>query len=43
MKSNDNFKLGNCSETETIAGARGGNYNEDGKGKACIQFITNDT
>ena len=26
IKNNNNFKTGNCDETETIKGARGGNY-----------------
>lgn len=26
LQNNDNFKLGNCAETETIKGARGGDY-----------------
>ena len=39
MKNNDNFKLGNCPETETISGARGGNYSEDGKGNIQIHAI----
>lgn len=39
MKNNDNFKLGNCSEVETILGSRGGNYNEDGKGNIHIHAV----
>ena len=39
MKNNDNFKLGNCAETETIKGARGGEYEEDGKGKIQIHAL----
>ncbi|MBQ4646559.1 MAG: 4-hydroxy-tetrahydrodipicolinate reductase [Candidatus Gastranaerophilales bacterium] len=39
MKNNDNFKLGNCEEIETIKGARGGNYSEDGKGNIQIHAI----
>lgn len=39
MKNNDNFKLGNCAEVETIPGARGGNYNEDGKGNIQIHAV----
>lgn len=39
MKNNDNFKLGNCAETETIKGARGGNYNEEGKGNIQIHAV----
>lgn len=39
MKNNDNFKLGNCAETETIKGARGGNYQEDNKGNVQIHAV----
>lgn len=39
MKNNNNFKLGNCAETETIKGARGGNYNEDGNGNIQIHSL----
>ena len=39
MKNNDNFKLGNCAETETIQGARGGNYNDNGKGNIQIHSV----
>ena len=39
MKNNDNFKLGNCPETETITGARGGNYQEDNKGNIQIHAV----
>ncbi len=39
MKNNDNFKLGNCPETETIQGARGGNYSEDNKGNIQIHAV----
>lgn len=39
MKNNDNFKLGNCAEVETIQGARGGNYNEDGSGNIQIHAV----
>ena len=39
MKNNDNFKLGNCAETETIKGARGGEYQENGKGNIQIHAI----
>ena len=35
----DNFKLGNCPEVETIVGARGGEYQEDGKGKIQIHAV----
>lgn len=39
IKNNDNFKLGNCPEVETISGARGGCYNEDGKGNIQIHAV----
>ena len=39
IKNNDNFKLGNCEEIETIKGARGGNYEEDGKGNIQIHAV----
>ena len=39
MKNNDNFKLGNCDEKETIKGARGGEFQEDGKGKIQIHAL----
>ena len=39
IKNNDNFKLGNCAEVETIVGARGGEYQEDGKGKIQIHAV----
>lgn len=39
IKNNNNFKLGNCAETETIEGARGGNYNEDGSGNIQIHSL----
>ena len=39
IKSNNNFKLGNCEETETIKGSRGGNYNQDGKGNIQIHSV----
>lgn len=39
MKNNNNFKLGNCAETETIQGARGGNYNDNGKGNIQIHSV----
>ena len=38
-KNNDNFKAGNCDEIETIKGARGGNYNIDGKGNIQIHAV----
>jgi 4-hydroxy-tetrahydrodipicolinate reductase len=39
MKNNDNFKFGNCPEVETIKGARGGEYQEDGKGIIQINAV----
>lgn len=39
MEVNDNFKLGNCAETETIKGARGGEYEENGKGNIQIHAV----
>lgn len=39
MENNDNFKLGNCAETETINGARGGEYSENNKGNIQIHAI----
>jgi len=39
MKNNDNFKLGNCEEVETIKGARGGEYQENGKGNIQIHAV----
>ena len=39
IQNNDNFKLGNCAETETIKGARGGNYEEDNKGNIQIHAV----
>lgn len=39
IKNNNNFKLGNCAEVETIPGARGGNYNENGKGNIQIHAV----
>lgn len=39
MKNNNNFKLGNCEETETIKGARGGNYNVEGNGNIQIHAV----
>ena len=39
MEANDNFKLGNCQETETIKGARGGNYSENSKGNIQIHSV----
>lgn len=39
MENNDNFKLGNCAETETIKGARGGEYQENNKGNIQIHAV----
>ena len=39
MKNNDNFKLGNCAEVETIKGARGGEYQENNKGNIQIHAV----
>lgn len=39
IKNNDNFKMGNCPETETIKGARGGNYNENNLGNIQIHSV----
>lgn len=39
MKNNDNFKLGNCPETESIQGARGGCYQEENKGNIQIHAV----
>lgn len=39
IKNNDNFKLGNCEEVETIKGARGGNYEENNKGNIQIHAV----
>ena len=39
MENNDNFKLNNCAENETIKGSRGGEYEEDGKGKIQIHSV----
>ncbi len=39
MKNNNNFKLGNCEETETINGARGGNYSINGNGNIQIHAV----
>lgn len=39
MKENNNFKLGNCEEKETIKGARGGNYEENGEGNIQIHAV----
>ena len=39
IANNDNFKLGNCPEVETIKGARGGEFVEDGKGKIQIHAV----
>ncbi len=39
MEANSNFKLNNCPETETIKGARGGEYQENGKGNIQIHAV----
>ena len=39
MQNNDNFKLGNCQETESIKGARGGEYQENNKGNIQIHAV----
>ena len=39
MENNDNFKLGNCAETETLKGSRGGNYQENNKGNIQIHSV----
>ena len=39
MESNDNFKLGNCAETETVKGSRGGTYQENNKGNIQIHSV----
>ncbi len=39
IKNNDNFKSGNCDEVETIAGSRGGNYQENGLGNIQIHSL----
>ena len=39
IKNNTDFKNGNCAEVETIAGSRGGNYNEDGIGNIQIHSV----
>ena len=39
IKNNQNFKLGNCSEIETIKGARGGEYQENGIGNIQIHSV----
>ncbi len=39
IKNNNNFKLGNCNETETLKGARGGNFNIDGTGNIQIHAV----
>lgn len=36
---NDDFKLGNCPEKETIQGSRGGEFIRDGKGKIQIHSV----
>ena len=39
IQNNDNFKLGNCPETETIKGARGGEFKENNKGNIQIHAV----
>jgi len=39
IKNNDNFKLGNCPENETIKGSRGGEFVEENKGKIQINSV----
>lgn len=39
MQNNDNFKLGNSEETESIKGARGGEYQENNKGNIQIHAV----
>ena len=39
VEANDNFKAGNCAENETIQGSRGGEYEENGKGKIQIHSV----
>ena len=39
MEENDNFKLGNCEETEIIEGSRGGEFLENEKGKIQIHSV----
>lgn len=39
IQNNDNFKLGNCAETETIKGARGGEYSLNNKGNIQIHAV----
>ena len=39
MKNNDNFKLGNCDENETLNGSRGGQYSDNGKGNIHIHSV----
>ncbi len=39
MENNDNFKLGNCAEKETLTGSRGGNYQENNKGNIQIHSV----
>ncbi len=36
---NSDFTLGNCPETESIQGSRGGNFNENGKGNIHIHSV----
>ncbi len=39
IENNDNFKLGNCQEKETLTGSRGGNYQENNKGNIQIHSV----
>ena len=39
IKENKNFKLGNCPETETIKGSRGGCYEENNEGNIQIHSV----
>lgn len=39
IENNDNFKLGNCPEKETIEGSRGGCYAENNKGNIQIHSV----
>lgn len=39
IENNDNFKNGNCAETETIQGSRGGNFIENNKGNIQIHSV----
>ncbi|MBR2069192.1 MAG: 4-hydroxy-tetrahydrodipicolinate reductase [Candidatus Gastranaerophilales bacterium] len=39
IENNDNFKTGNCIETETIIGSRGGEFKENNKGNIQIHSV----